>query len=208
MPDDAELAFSSVGGAWNWLLNRERIQDRVDGGDKDMFFDRCKSDGSDLAKTPFGATLTRLIARSYIGAANQYLVSGPASIGQSIADGAHSAHNYFKAGRDGLGVVSAARAADKAEKAAQMDDTESVCRDNGRPASKLRASSCTTRPWSTSFPLLLLETASPNSAMRRPPFYLTRTGASGGWRGSSVLRLQCSRFADMCRPALILPRKY
>ena len=50
-----------------------------------------------------------------------------------LADGAHSAHNYFKAGRDGLGVVSAARAADKAEKAAQMDEEDSVCRDNGQP---------------------------------------------------------------------------
>ena len=136
-PDDAELAFRQRRRCVELASKLvKRIQDRVDGGDKDLFFARCKSDGSDLAKTPFGATLTRLIARSYIGAANQYLVSGPASIGQSIADGAHSAHNYFKAGRDGLGVVSAARAADKAEKAAQMDEEDSVCRDNGRPASQ------------------------------------------------------------------------
>ena len=137
VPDDAELAFRQRRRCVELASKLvKRIQDRVDGCDKDAFFASCKSDGADLAKTPFGATLTRLIARSYIGAANQYLVSGPASIGQSIADGAHSAHNYFKAGRDGLGVVSAARAADKAERAAQMEDTESVCRDNGRPASQ------------------------------------------------------------------------
>ena len=136
-PDDAELAFRQRRRCVELASKLvKRIQDRVDGADKDEFFQRCKNDGADLAKTPFGATLTRLIARSYIGAANQYLVSGPASIGQSIADGAHSAHNYFKAGRDGLGVVSAARAADKAEKAAQMDEEDSVCRDNGRPASQ------------------------------------------------------------------------
>ena len=95
-PDDAELAFRQRRRCVELASKLvKRIQDRVDGGDKDAFFERCKSDGSDLAKTPFGATLTRLIARSYIGAANQYLVSGPASIGQSIADGAHSAHNLM-----------------------------------------------------------------------------------------------------------------
>ena len=138
-PDDAELAFRQRRRCVE-LAHKlvKRIAARVDDAlDKDAFFATCKADGADLAKTPFGATLTKLIARSYIGAANAYLASGPQAFGQSLADGAHSTHNYFKAGRDGLGVVSAARAAENAERAAtETETTEVVCVDNNQPASK------------------------------------------------------------------------
>ena len=138
----------------------KRIQDRVDGGDKDLFFARCKSDGADLAKTPFGATFTRLIARSYIGAANQYLVSGPASIGQSIADGAIRRTTTSRRAEMGWGSFLPLAPRTRPKKLPRWTKKIQCVGTTAGPRRKLRASSCTTRPWSTSFSLLLLETAS------------------------------------------------
>mmetsp|Transcript_22191 Transcript_22191/g.68426 ORF Transcript_22191/g.68426 Transcript_22191/m.68426 type:complete len:610 (+) Transcript_22191:135-1964(+) len=131
VPDGAELDFRQRRRAVQLAVTLlEEIAPLVAGEiDKPSFVAAKVAGAEELVATPFGATLTRLIARSYLATANAYLASGPAALYQSVAEAAHSANNYAKAGGTGVAVVSSAQAADKAARAAEEGDlveTETV----------------------------------------------------------------------------------
>jgi len=140
-PDAAELDFVQRRRAVKLAVTLlGEIGDMVEGRvTKDEFSKRCFEDAAPLSATPFGATLTRVIARSYVAAANAHLSGNLAqSAFQSMQDTAHSAANYYKTGRESVAAMSNARAAQKAQEAAEASPQDQATRDTQEPLEAAR----------------------------------------------------------------------
>ncbi|KAH8064475.1 DnaJ domain-containing protein [Aureococcus anophagefferens] len=133
-PDSAELEFTQRRRSVKLAVAlRDELAPLVDGAeDEKAFKARCFAEAEGLASTPFGATLTRVIARSYIAAANAFLGGGLGSLVQSVFDASHSAETHFQTARESGSLLLNAHSATKAAKYAEKAEAETTTVD-GKP---------------------------------------------------------------------------
>ncbi|KAH8071446.1 hypothetical protein JL721_4425 [Aureococcus anophagefferens] len=133
-PDSAELEFTQRRRSVKLAVAlRDELAPLVDGAeDEKAFKARCFAEAEGLASTPFGATLTRVIARSYVAAANAFLGGGLGSLVQSVFDASHSAETHFQTARESGSLLLNAHSATKAAKYAEKAEAETTTVD-GKP---------------------------------------------------------------------------
>ena len=106
-PDSAELEFLQTRRCVKLAANlRQEVQAFVDGQDAAAFITNHHDLAAELASTPFGATLVKVIAYVYAAAAAKYLSGGLTSIVQQAKDSAHAANARFETFSAGTSVVS------------------------------------------------------------------------------------------------------
>ena len=127
-PDAAELDFAQRKRAVKLATTLvDELAPLVDGDeDAAAFKARCAAAAAPLVATPFGATLTRVIARAYVASCNAYL-GGSWSLVQGVLDGAHSAETHYQTARETVAVASCAYASSRATRHAEAAEAEAAC---------------------------------------------------------------------------------